>query len=188
MGRKIPNILTVIRIFLIPIILYLIYVNTDYSRWLAFWIYFVSGITDFLDGYIARKNNYLSELGRFLDPVADKLLVIMVIVMLMFVKELDGWLVLVSFAILIRELVVTGLREYLAEIQIKVPVSKIAKIKTFSQMISLGFIIIGSNNIGHFEIFYNSVLILYVFSAVVTIISGYQYVVYGMKHMLNDNR
>lgn len=188
MGKKIPNILTVIRIFLIPIILYLIYVDTNYSRWLAFWVYFVSGITDFLDGYIARKNNYLSELGRFLDPVADKLLVITVVVILMYVRELEGWFVVAAFLILIRELIVTGLREYLAEIQIKVPVSKIAKIKTFSQMISLGFIIIGSNNIGQYEIFYNSVLILFVFSAFVTIISGYQYVAYGLKYMINDNR
>ena len=143
-----PNYLTVIRIVIIPLVALFLLINTDLSRWIALLLYCLAGLTDFFDGYIARKTGQSSALGRFLDPIADKLLVATIIIILIIMGDrMDGLSAVNAFAgiiIVLREITVSGLREYLAEIKISVPVSSLAKWKTAFQLLSLGFLIIGS--------------------------------------------
>ncbi|MGB1360559.1 MAG: CDP-diacylglycerol--glycerol-3-phosphate 3-phosphatidyltransferase [Alphaproteobacteria bacterium] len=187
-----PNILTVIRIAIIPMVVVLLFINTELSRWIALGLYFVACVTDFFDGYIARTTGQTSALGRFLDPVADKLLVATIIITLVALgAEKDGLSAINAIAgiiIVLREITVSGLREYLAEIKISVPVSGLAKWKTAFQMFSLGFLIVGekaspklipSGDIG--------VLLLWV-SAILTIITAHDYLRSGVHHMLEDDR
>ena len=122
----------------------------DWSRWLACLLYFIACISDFFDGYIARTTGQTSALGRFLDPVADKLLIATIIIVLIAMGgENEGLSALNAIAgiiIVLREITVSGLREYLAEIKISVPVSSLAKWKTAFQMVSLGFLIVGNTS------------------------------------------
>ena len=136
---NIPNVLTVARIWAIPLIVIALYFSKSLTAsWIAVVLFALAGITDYFDGYLARHLNQLSSFGRVLDPIADKLLVGAVIVMLAYTNRLDSYYCFVpAVIILCREILVSGLREFLAEIRVGLPVTRLAKWKTTFQMIAL---------------------------------------------------
>src|SRR5579863_10306476 len=143
-----PNILTYGRIVAIPIVIGCMFWQNIlhgglWLRWFALAIFIAAGITDFLDGYLARAWAQQSSLGRMLDPIADKLLVASCLLMLAAEETIHGWSLLAAVIILCREILVSGLREYLAELHVGVPVTRLAKWKTTGQMVAIGFLIAG---------------------------------------------
>ncbi len=138
-----PNFLTVLRIVLVPIFALALWWPGDDARLIAFAIFCIAGISDALDGYVARKFNAGSEFGRMLDPIADKILVGVALMMLVAEGNFDGWKMVPALVILAREFLVSGLREFLAGVHVSVPVTFFAKIKTTIQMIAIGAMILG---------------------------------------------
>lgn len=179
---SLPNLLTLARITVIPVIVALLYIAADWARWTALLLYMAACATDYLDGYLARARGEVSPLGRFLDPIADKLLVVAVIVVL----TGQGWLsvvgVLAGLAIICREILVSGLREYLAEFQVVVHVSKLAKWKTAVQMLALAVLILGQAGPDGLALplFGEALLVV---AALLTLVTGYQYLREGIRHM-----
>ena len=145
MITNLPNLLTLSRIAVIPLLVLLFYWDNPISGWVSLGLFTVAAVTDFFDGYFARSLNQHSLLGRMLDPIADKLLVASVILMLVAFQRAP---VLAALVILCRELLVSGLREFLAEIRVGMPVSRLAKWKTFIQMFSIGFLLVGEVGTG----------------------------------------
>ena len=143
MMSSLANKLTMSRIIAIPVILLLLAVPHGWAAWLALVFFAAAGITDWLDGYVARRDNEVTALGQFLDPIADKLLVASVILMLVYNQQITGMTVLPAVIILLREVAVSGLREFLAGLRVSVPVSRLAKWKTALQILALGFLIVG---------------------------------------------
>ena len=180
---NLPNILTLYRIAIVPVLLGFLYVDTPAARWVALGLYTTACVTDYLDGYIARTRGEVSALGSFLDPVADKLLVASVILMVVAVDRLAGAALLPALVILCREILVSGLREYLAEIQVPLPVSSLAKWKTVIQMVALGFLIIGDAGPAAWPVQAIGEVGIWL-AAVLTIVTGYDYLSRGLKHML----
>jgi CDP-diacylglycerol--glycerol-3-phosphate 3-phosphatidyltransferase len=182
MLRIIPNILTISRILIIPIIISCFYFeNSVFAHKLAATLFLIAGATDFLDGYLARAWSIQSRLGRFLDPIADKLLVGAVILMLVHLHRAD---VFPAIAIICREILVSGLREFLAELNVSMPVSKLAKVKTAVQMIAIFLLLLGSKGSG-FEYTDMIASIALWIAAALTIFTGYAYLKAGLKHMSN---
>ena len=184
MLTKLPNVLTFSRIAAIPVLVGLIYIDNDLCNWLALGVYTVACVTDFLDGYVARAWEQQSRFGRFLDPLADKLLVGSVLLVLVGVDRITDLALLPALVILCRELLVSGLREFLAEVRVSVPVSRLAKWKTVVQMVAMGFLVVGSSGpdlIG-FAPADIGVIGLWV-AAALTLITGYDYLRAGLKHM-----
>jgi CDP-diacylglycerol--glycerol-3-phosphate 3-phosphatidyltransferase len=142
MQLNLPTKLTLARIAAIPVILLLLAFPTVWTAWLAFLLFVAAGITDWLDGYLARRWNQTSKLGQLLDPIADKLLVVAVLLMLVFSGQIGAWGMVPALAILLREIFIAGLREYLAGQQVIVPVSKLAKWKTAAQFTALAVLIV----------------------------------------------
>lgn len=136
--ESLPNLLTVSRIALIPVLLLFVYLPYDPTAWLAVMMYVWICFTDFLDGYLARKYNVVSSIGTFLDPIADKILIAVLLVVFVDIGYLDDFWVIPVMVILVREFVISGLREFLATKEVKVPVTLIAKWKTTIQMVALG--------------------------------------------------
>jgi cardiolipin synthase len=183
MMTSLPNLLTLSRICVIPVILALLYFPNPLNRWVALILFSFAGLTDYLDGYLARHRGEVSAFGRFLDPIADKLLVASVIVMLIAIDQLEGLIVIPAIVILCREILVSGLREYLAEIQVPLPVSRLAKWKTVLQMIALGFLVVGDSAGPEgwpVDVIGNAGLWI---AAVLTLITGYDYLVRGLEHV-----
>ena len=183
MLTSLPNLLTLLRIFIIPGLVGLLYFDHAMARWIALGLYSVACITDYFDGYLARHFNEVSPLGRFLDPIADKLLVAAVILMLSGDGRISGLVLLPGLVILCREILVSGLREYLAEIRVPMPVSKLAKWKTVIQMLALGVLIVGEEagpEILPMDIMGDTGLWI---AAILTLITGYDYLARGVKHM-----
>jgi len=143
MLNSLPNKLTVSRIVAIPLILVLLVFPYAWAAWVALALFAAAGITDYLDGYFARRDNEVTKIGQFLDPIADKLLVAAVILMLVHNGQISGISVWPAVIILMREVAVSGLREFLAGLSVSVPVSQLAKWKTTIQMLALGFLIVG---------------------------------------------
>lgn len=143
MFHSLANKLTVSRIIIIPVILLLLAVPHAWAAWLAVVLFTAAGVTDWLDGYVARRDNEVTAIGQFLDPIADKLLVASVLLLLVYNQQITGMTVLPAVIILLREVAVSGLREYLAGLRVSVPVSRLAKWKTAIQLVALGFLIVG---------------------------------------------
>lgn len=181
----IPNILTLSRIFVIPVFVGAFWLSSPLSNWVVFGVFIYASLTDFFDGYLARRLNDVSAFGRFLDPIADKLLVAAALLMLVDVKTIQGLHILPAIVIMCREIVVSGLREYLAEVQISLPVSKLAKWKTAAQMIAICVLLIGSAGpVGTTTI---GLVLLWV-SAVLTMVTGYDYLCAGVAYMAEQDR
>ena len=186
MITNLPNLLTLFRIAVIPGIVGLFYLETDLGRYLACVIFSLAAITDFLDGYFARTFSQQSVLGKFLDPIADKLLVSAVLLMMTGFGQISGTLILPAIVILCREIMVSGLREFLAEIRVGLPVSTLAKWKTLIQMLAIGFLIIGdagpallpTRTIGEVALW---------LAAVLTLVTGYDYLKAGLHHIERIN-
>ena len=178
---SLPNILTLGRIAAIPVVVGLLFLESDAARWSAFGLYATACFTDWLDGKIARARGDVSPFGRFLDPIADKLLVTAIIVMLVAAGDLAGPQVIAAIIILCREMLVSGLREYLSELQVPLPVSKLAKWKTTVQMVALGILLIGPAGPSEFAMLG---ILLFWLAAVLTVITGWDYLSRGLRHML----
>jgi CDP-diacylglycerol--glycerol-3-phosphate 3-phosphatidyltransferase len=143
-AAGLPNVLTYLRILAVPaVVLCLFLISGDAGRWWALGVYIGACITDWLDGYLARRFDQQSLLGRMLDPIADKLLVGTALLMLTHDNTIDSWHVAAAVIILCREILVSGLREFLAELNVKVHVTQLAKWKTTMQMIALGILLAG---------------------------------------------
>lgn len=143
MFKSLPNKLTLSRILAIPAILFFLAFDTAWAAWAALFVYSIAGVTDWLDGYVARRDGQVSRIGQFMDPIADKLLIASVILMLVYNQQITGVNVFPAIIILLREVAVSGLREFLAGLRISVPVSYLAKWKTTFQIVALGFLIVG---------------------------------------------
>jgi len=186
-----PNLLTLSRILAVPILVALLW----WPQWppgyaAAFGVYCLMGITDYFDGYLARAKGAVSRLGIFLDPIADKIMVAAVILVLVHNRDITGWSVVAALVILLREIAVSGLREFLASLRISVPVSKLAKWKTAFQLVSLGSLILVAAVPGWSVPFTGgwinplSVGLTTLWAAaVLTLITGWDYLRVGFKHM-----
>lgn len=188
MRLNFPNILTFSRIGAIPVIICLMLLPTPLGNWLSFAIYTFACLTDFFDGYLARVWEQQSALGRFLDPIADKLLVSGVLLMLVATDGIEGLTVLPAGIILFREILVSGLREFLAEVQVEVPVTVLAKWKTTLQMLALGFLLVGEAGpdfgpASTQEIGISSLWL----AAILTVGTGYDYMKAGLRHISDPN-
>ncbi len=179
-----PNILTLLRIILIPLIAVLMFIPSAWAAWTALGFYTLACVTDWLDGYIARRDNIISAFGRFLDPIADKLLIAILLLIFAGMERLEGWWILPACVIMFREILIAGLREFLGPQNIVIHVSKLAKWKTTSQMIALGFLVVGDyGNVILPETLLIGQILLSI-SAVLTFITGYEYMVQGMKAII----
>ncbi len=185
MLTNLPNLLTLLRIVIIPALVAMLYLDTAVARWIACALFAVAAVTDYFDGYFARHWNQVSPLGRFLDPIADKLLVAAVILMLVGIDAIRELLILPALIILCREILVSGLREYLAEIRVTLPVSKLAKWKTTIQLTALGFLIVGETGPAILPVQLIGEVGLWL-AALLTLITGYDYLQHGLKHMLTE--
>jgi cardiolipin synthase len=184
---SLPNILTYGRIAAIPAIVVLFFVWGDVGRWLSLLVFIAASVTDWLDGYLARAWQQQSALGRMLDPIADKLLVAVVLLLLVSDATIGGWSLIAAIIILSREILVSGLREFLAEVRVRVPVSQLAKWKTTMQMVALGFLICGpaGDRIVPY-VSYIGLLLLWV-SALLTLYTGYDYLRAGLNHLMSED-
>ena len=178
----VPNIITFIRIFLIPIILYLLFSENPNIVLIAGLLFIISSVSDYFDGYLARTLNQSSKLGTLLDPIADKLLIASVIVVLVDTGVISNIHVVPAIIILLREIAISGLREFLAKLNTDMPVSKLAKYKTTFQMVSLSILII-SLGFELNDLLWNIGLITLWIAAIITLLSGYNYMVKGLKNI-----
>lgn len=175
-----PNLMTLARIALIVPVVGLLYIHADWARWLVLLLFLAASITDWLDGHLARQQGLVSPLGRFLDPIADKLLVAAVLIMLVASQQLRGLEIIAVILILSRELLVSGLREYLGEKGVTVPVSALAKWKTAVQMVALALLIIAPA----WGRFWHGLGVLWLWVAVLlTLVTGWDYLKVGLRHM-----
>jgi len=186
-----PNLLTLSRIVAVPLLVALLWWPgwpTGYA--LAFALYCLMGFTDYFDGYLARSSGAVSRLGIFLDPIADKIMVAAVILILVHNRDIHGWNVIPALVILLREIAVSGLREFLAGLKVSIPVSELAKWKTALQLVSLGSLVlmgavpgwsvpltggwINPASVGFSTLWA---------AALLTLLTGWDYLRVGLKHM-----
>lgn len=177
-----PNLLTLSRILVIPPMVAAFYLERNWANIIACLLFVGASLTDFFDGYLARTWKQQSDIGRFLDPVADKLLVAAAILMLVGFDRLEGLQVLAALVILCREILVSGLREFLAEIRVGMPVTKLAKWKTGIQMVAIALLLLGDSGPGWLHAEGVGALGLWI-AAGLTLITGYDYLHDGLKHM-----
>ncbi len=187
MVTSLPNLLTLFRIAVIPGLVFLFYMDSRTGTWLACGLFAVAAITDFLDGYVARAMRQQSALGRFLDPVADKLLVASALLMMVGFGHIGGLTILPAVVILCREILVSGLREFLAGLSISMPVSALAKWKTMIQMIAIGFLIVGDTGPDDLPVRLIGEVGLWL-AAGLTLITGYDYLRSGLRHIERAER
>jgi cardiolipin synthase len=186
-ALNLPNLLTYGRLAAVPAVVALLFWPEDgWSRWSALAIFVAAGITDYLDGYFARAYAQQSALGRMLDPIADKLLVAATLLMLVADRTIQGWTLWAAIVILCREILVSGLREFLAELLVSVPVSRVAKWKTTLQLVAVGFLIAGPAGEwvlpGTIAI---GVGLLWI-AAVLTLYTGWDYLKAGIHHLMEE--
>jgi CDP-diacylglycerol--glycerol-3-phosphate 3-phosphatidyltransferase len=183
-----PNLLTLSRILAVPILVFLLWNASPLEYGVTFVLYCLVGITDYFDGYLARAQGTVSRLGQFLDPIADKIMVVAVIVMLIARPSRAGptiiadWHLIPALIILLREIIVSGLREFLASLQVSVPVSTLAKWKTTLQLCSLGALILAGALPQWPWVFLLGLVSLWS-AAVLTLVTGWDYLRVGLKHM-----
>jgi cardiolipin synthase len=186
-----PNILTYGRIAAVPVVVGLMYWQSIadgplWLRWVALALFVAAGVTDFLDGYLARVWEQQSSLGRMLDPIADKLLVASCLLMLAAEETIRGWTLFAAVVILCREILVSGLREYLAELRVGVPVTRLAKWKTTGQMVAIGFLIAGEAGDRIVPVVTEIGILLLWLSAILTLYTGYDYMRAGLRYMIEE--
>jgi cardiolipin synthase (CMP-forming) len=187
-ALSLPNILTYGRLVAVPAVVALLFWPEDkWSRWLALAIFVAAGITDYLDGYFARVYAQQSALGRMLDPIADKLLVAACLLMLVADGTIRHSALWAAIVILCREILVSGLREFLAELKVGLPVSRVAKWKTTLQLVAVGFLIAGPAGE---SVLPGTILVgtgLLWVAAVLTIYTGWDYLKAGIRHVMEDS-
>ena len=191
-ALNVANILTYSRIAAVPVVVGCMYWESIldgpiWLRWVALFIFILAGVTDFLDGYMARTLGQQSAFGRMLDPIADKLLVASCLLMLAADVTIHGWTLWAAMVILCREVLVSGLREYLAALRVSVPVSKLAKWKTTVQLVAIGFLIAGEAGDMIFPFVTQIGLLLLWISAIFTIYTGWDYFRSGIHHLIEED-
>ena len=179
---NIPNTLTLSRMLMLPVFIWLFFMEGSWgaqAAWIAFGLYILAALTDFADGYLARKLKQITPLGIFLDPISDKIFVaVLLIALVAFGRLPDLWIIPVLI-IMARELLVSGLREFLGPHNVKLPVTNLAKWKTAAQMIALGALIIGPY-LPH-ALFGGQILLC--FAAAITALTGWDYLKVTLDHM-----
>lgn len=183
---KIPNILTIGRIILVPILVFVFFVPGPLGDWLACGIFIIASFTDFVDGFLARLLKQQSRLGEMLDPIADKIIVVTALVLLVKNDVIAEINIVAAIIILCREILVSGLREYLAKFKLKMPVSQLAKVKTFFQMFSISILLAGTSGdklLGGYGVDIGIGLLW--LSAILTVYTGYDYIKKGIDHALD---
>ena len=191
MLKKIPNILTIGRIIIVPFFVIAFFLPGFYGDVIALILFIVASFTDFLDGMLARMMEQESKLGELLDPIADKIIVAAALILLVMNGTIKNYEVIAAIIILTREILVSGLREFLAKGRIKLPVSNLSKLKTVLQMVSIGLLLSGEtgNKIINFQD-YNAQtigIILLWLSAFLTLYTGYEYLRKGIDHAISED-
>ena len=177
--NNLANILTLTRLALLPLMIALFFMPWEWAAWTCLAFYIIGALTDWLDGWVARKYNQISEFGTFLDPISDKIFVVTILLMLVAVGRIEHIWVMNVVIIIVREFLVSGIREYLGPKGIKVPVTPLAKWKTAMQMLATAILIVGpyiwaGQTIGQ--------LVLTGASAL-TVITGWEYLKIGLNHI-----
>lgn len=185
-----PNMLTYGRIIAVPLVVLCFFIegrleSSDFARWTALGLFAIASITDFFDGYLARIWKQTSTIGRMLDPIADKLLVSAILLLLAADGTIAGWTLWAAIIILCREILVSGLREYLAELKVSVPVSRLAKWKTTAQMVALAFLLAGPAGDKIIPYVTQIGIGLLWISAILTLYTGWDYFRAGLKHVMD---
>jgi CDP-diacylglycerol--glycerol-3-phosphate 3-phosphatidyltransferase/cardiolipin synthase len=191
MKFKIPNYLTIGRIIFVPIFVVAFYLPGFYGDIIPFTLFLIASFTDFLDGLLARMYKEESKLGELLDPIADKIIVATALLLLVMDSTIKNYEVIAAIIILTREILVSGLREFLAKGKINLPVSNLAKLKTFLQMFAIAILLTGEtgNKIFNFQD-YNAQtigIILLWLSAFLTLYTGYEYLRKGIDHAISED-
>jgi cardiolipin synthase len=190
-----PNLLTYARILAVPVLVFCFYIEGNAIRWVSFAVFMLATLSDFLDGYLARAWRQQSVIGRMLDPIADKVLVATALLLLVWEGTIGSWSLLAAIVILTREISVSGLREFLAELSVPLPVSRLAKWKTTLQMIAIGILLIGKAGDQVLKVTFNDtlglvsyvgLLLLWV-SALITLYTGYDYFRAGIRHLMGED-
>lgn len=179
---SLPNTLTIARIAIIPLFVAGFYVSGDLGRWVAFGLFAAAAITDAIDGIIARRWQAVSSLGRMLDPIADKLIVAAALLMLVADGTLEGVNLIPALVILCREILVSGLREFLAEAAVSLPVTSVAKFKTVMQMVAIAALIAARPGEHMITGVTGASLIVLWIAAGLTLYTGYAYLRAGLRH------
>ena len=187
-----PNYLTIGRIIIVPIFVITFYLPGFYGDIIPFALFVIASFTDFLDGLLARMYKEESELGELLDPIADKIIVATALILLVMNGTIQSYEVIAAIIILAREILVSGLREFLAKGQIKLPVSNLAKMKTFLQMFAIATLLTGEtgNKIVNFQD-YNAQtigIILLWLSAFLTLYTGHEYLRKSIDHAISEDQ
>ena len=191
MKIKIPNYLTIGRIIIVPIFVLTFYLPGFYGDIIPFSLFVIASFTDFLDGLLARMYKEESKLGELLDPIADKIIVATALILLVMDGTIKNFEVIAAIIILTREILISGLREFLAKGKVNMPVSGLAKLKTFLQMFAISILLLGQtgNKIINFQD-YNAqtigIIILWL-SAFITLYTGYDYLRRGIDHAINQD-
>jgi cardiolipin synthase len=186
-ALNLPNILTYGRVAAAPLVGLTYYIPNNWGPWIAFTIFVIASVTDYLDGYLARAWHQQSALGRMLDPIADKLLVSVAILVLVADGVLNGWSLWAAIIVLMREVFVSGLREFLAELRVSVPVTRLAKWKTAMQLVAIAALLIAPAIVGSKQgIVIDLGLTFFWAAAIVTLYTGYDYFRAGLKHLVSD--
>ena len=191
MLKKIPNILTIGRIITVPFFVLAFYLPGFYGDLTACVLFVIASFTDFLDGMLARMMGEESKLGELLDPIADKIIVATALILLVMSGTIRHYEVIAAIIILTREILISGLREFLARGQIQLPVTNLAKLKTFLQMVAIALLLTGEtgNKIMNFQD-YNAQtigIILLWLSAFLTLYTGYEYLRKGIDHAMSED-
>jgi CDP-diacylglycerol--glycerol-3-phosphate 3-phosphatidyltransferase/cardiolipin synthase len=191
MKLKIPNILTIGRIIIVPIFVLTLYIPGFLGDLNPFFLFVIASFTDYLDGFLARMFKEESKLGELLDPIADKILVAAALILLVMNGTIKNYEVIAAIIILTREILISGLREFLAKGQIAMQVTSLSKLKTFIQMISIAILLTGEigNKIINFQD-YNAQtigIVLLWLSAFLTLYTGYDYLRKGIDHAINED-
>ena len=192
MKLKIPNILTIGRIIIVPIFVFTFFIPGLFGDLIPFFLFALASFTDYLDGLLARMFKEESKLGELLDPIADKILVAAALILLVMNGTIKNYEVIAAIIILTREILISGLREFLAKGQITMQVTSLSKLKTFIQMISIAILLTGEsgNKLINFQD-YNAQtigIILLWLSAFLTLYTGYDYLMKGIDHAIDQDK
>ena len=187
MGDHLPNLLTLARIALTPVFVAAFWLDMPGGRWAAFVLFVVAAVTDYADGWIARRRNVVSRLGAMLDPIADKLLIASALLMLVYMDDIRGFVIIPALIILAREILVSGMREFLATISVQVPVSSISKFKTVVQVIAIAMLILAPAIEHVWGWVHRAGIVALWGAAVLTIYTGFSYVRANVAHVAGED-
>lgn len=185
---NIPNLLTMARIALLPVLVFLFMLPQAWAAWTCLGLYAFAALTDFFDGYLARAYNQITPIGKFLDPISDKIFVGCLLLMIASENRLPEYWIIPALVIMAREILISGLREYLGPFNVQIPVSSLAKWKTTLQMVAIGFLVIGpyGDAVLPHTLLYGQIGLA--FAAALTVWTGWSYMAIGLRHMIERSQ